>query len=306
MVSSQGFAPVSSRQGVVSGLSKPPLAKKGRLHEYAPDIFGLHIVVLLLQWGNYRLPVDCEIVRRKDDPHYRSENRLFRWMLVRFRRPSWAEMVMVVADAADVSKAKGRLIQHRGYFFVRAFARTRCFDSEHTVRDLGTHLPKHHYRRCWVALGEPGRRRTYWTFPNRARLRHIGDVTMVLSQKRRNDGPKPTKILVTNLPEVTARQVVDVYRRRWAVERLIKALKGATGLGQHQVTTDPQRVERSIAMAVMASLMLMKFRALDIPEKGPWSLFTLKRHFPWQLAPAQLERSAEQRLRTGRQERKAA
>ena len=29
-------------------------------------------------------------------------------------------------------------------------------------------------------------------------------------------------------------------------------------MGQHQVTKDPQRVERSIAMAVMAYLMLVK------------------------------------------------
>ena len=62
---------------------------------------------------------------------------------------------------------------------------------------------------------------------------------MILSKQRRNHGPKQTKILVTNLPEVSARQVVDVYRRRWSVELLFKELKGATGLGQHQVTKDP-------------------------------------------------------------------
>jgi hypothetical protein len=112
--------------------------------------------------------------------------------------------------------------------------------------------------------------------------------------------------LVTNLPDVTARQVVDVYRRRWTVELLIKALKEATGLGQHQVTNDPQRVERSVAMSVMAYLVIVKFRAQDIPEQGSWSLFTLKQHFTWQLAQGQLERAAEQRLRKALQEREAA
>jgi Transposase DDE domain len=285
---------------------KHPLAKKGRLNEYAPYIFGLHMVVVMLHWGNYRIPVDFEMVRRKDQPHYRSENRLFRWMLVRFRRPAWAEMVVVVADAAFASKANLQLIQQRGYFFVMALARTWCFENGHAVKALVTHLPKKHYRRCWVPLDEPGRRRTYWTYTKRACLRHIGDVTIVLSKQRRNDGPNATKILVTNLPAVTARQVVDVYRRRWAVELLIKELKGATGLGQHQVTKDPQRVERSIAMAVMAYLMLVKFRAQDIPERGAWSIFTLKRNFTWQLAHAQLERSVMQRLSKGLQERKAA
>jgi hypothetical protein len=285
---------------------KHPLAKKGRLNEYAPYIFGLHMVVVMLHWGSYRIPVDVEIVRRKDQSHYRSENRLFRWMLVRFRRPAWAEMVVVVADAAFASTANLQLIQRRGYFFVMALARTWCFENGQALKDLVTHLPKKHYQRCWVPLDEPGRRRTYWTYTKRACLRHIGDVTIVLSKQRRNDGPKQTKILVTNLPDVRARQVVDVYRRRWSVELLIKELKGATGLGQHQVTKDPQRVERSVAMAVMAYLTIVKFRAKDIPEQGAWSLFTLKQNFTWELAQGQLERAADQRLRKVLQQRKAA
>jgi Transposase DDE domain len=285
---------------------KHPLAKKGRLNEYAPYIFGLHMVVVMRHWGSYRIPVDVEIVRRKDQSHYRSENRLFRWMLVRFRRPAWAEMVVVVADAAFAATANLQLIQRRGYCFVMALARTWCVENGQALKDRVTHLPKKHYQRCWVPLDEPGRRRTYWTYTQRACLRHIGDVTIVLSKQRRNDGPKQTKILVTNLPDVRARQVVDVYRRRWSVELLIKELKGATGLGQHQVTKDPQRVERSVAMAVMAYLTIVKFRAKDIPEQGAWSLFTLKQNFTWELAQGQLERAADQRLRKVLQQRKAA
>ncbi len=90
------------------------------------------------------------------------------------------------------------------------------------------------------------------------------------------------------------------------IELLMEELKGAVGLGQHQVTKDPHRVERSIAISVLAYLMIMKFRAQDIAQRGVWSMFTLKRHFAWQLAQAQLERSVEQRLRKGLQERKAA
>jgi hypothetical protein len=285
---------------------KPPLAKKGRLNAYAPSIFGLHLVVVMLHWGNYRSPVDVEIVRRKDDARSRSENRLCRWMVVRFRRPLWAAMGVVVADAALASKANLRRIQQRGYTLVMAVARTWCFANGQTLKDLVIHLPKKRYRRCWVPLDEPGRRRTYWTSTKRARLRHRGDVTMVLSKHRRHDGPKQTNILVTNLPAVTARQVVDVDRRRWTVALLIKALKGATGLGQQQVTKDPQRVERSRAMSVMASLMIMTFHAHDIPERGPWSILTLKRNFMWQLAQAQLERSVAQRLCKGLQKPKAA
>jgi hypothetical protein len=86
----------------------------------------------------------------------------------------------------------------------------------------------------------------------------------------------------------------------------MKELKGTTGLGQHQVTKDARRVERSVAISVMAYLLLLKCRTQGIPAKGPWSAFTLKRNFTWQIAQAQLERSVEQRLRKGLQERKAA
>jgi hypothetical protein len=65
-------------------------------------------------------------------------------------------------------------------------------------------------------------------------------------------------------------------------------------------------VERSGAISLMAYLMLLKFRAHDIPEKGPWSVFTLKCNFTWQIAQAQMERSVEHHMRKRLQERKAA
>lgn len=139
-------------------------------------------------------------------------------MLTRFRRPAWAEMLVVVADATFASKANLKLILRRGYFVVIAFARMWRFANGQTLKDLITHLPKKHDRRCSVPLDTPGRRRTYWTYTKQALLRDLGTVTIVLSNQQRNDGPQQTKILVANLPEARARQVVDVYRRRWWVE----------------------------------------------------------------------------------------
>jgi hypothetical protein len=115
---------------------KHPLAKQYRLNEYGPYVFGLHLVVVMRQWGNSRIPVACELVRRQDDPKYRAENALFRWMRVRFRRPSWAEMVVVVADAGFASQANIPLIQRRGFCCVMALARTWCFEHGHALKDL--------------------------------------------------------------------------------------------------------------------------------------------------------------------------
>jgi len=47
----------------------PPLAKTGRLNASAADVVGLHSVGVRRQWGNSRLPVAVEIVRRQDQPH---------------------------------------------------------------------------------------------------------------------------------------------------------------------------------------------------------------------------------------------
>jgi hypothetical protein len=149
-------------------------------------------------------------------------------------------------------------------------------------------LADQHYRRLLCAA--------YWG--TETRLRHLGDVTVVLSTGRRNDGPRQTKILVTNLPEtVTAREVVGVYLRRWWVELLFKALKGVVGMGQPQVIKETDRVERSVAVALIADLRLLKLRAKDIPADRPWSAFRLQRVLAWEVGQAQCKRSARQLAR---------
>jgi hypothetical protein len=74
-------------------------------------------------------------------------------------------------------------------------------------------------------------------YAKRVQLRQLGGVPVVLSTCRRNNGPKQTNILMTDLPETApARESVSVYLRRWSIELLMKELKGVVGLGQHQVT----------------------------------------------------------------------
>ena len=60
---------------------KNPLVKKGRLNEHAPFTVGLHLVLLIAQWGVYRIPLDFRLVQPKTSKGYRSEPRLVRDML---------------------------------------------------------------------------------------------------------------------------------------------------------------------------------------------------------------------------------
>jgi hypothetical protein len=160
---------------------------------------------------------------------------------------------VVTADAAYASRAPVALIQTLGYGYVMALPRPGKFANGKARKALVTHLPRWKSTQLRLPAGNTQRRRTLWVDAKGARLRHLGDVTVVLSKGRRHQGPKHTKILVTNRPEpVTAREVVGVSVRRWWVELLCKELKGGVGLGQQQVTKTPDRVERSVAVAIMA------------------------------------------------------
>jgi hypothetical protein len=197
---------------------KNPLAKKSRLNEYAPYTFGLHVVILIAQWDVYRVPLAFRLVKPKGSKGYQSENALLREMLQEVILPAWCKQVVVVADAAYPSRANLQTIQARHWFFVIAFPRTWKLTNGQHLRDVVTHLPLHHYRKvCLPLLVPSARRRVFWTFAKRAQLRQVGDVTVVLSRRRRNDSPKQTKLLVTNLPQATAHTTVACYLRRWPV-----------------------------------------------------------------------------------------
>lgn len=277
---------------------KHPVAQKTRLSQHHPSGFGCRLVLLMAQWDAYRIPVDVALLRRTDDPAYQPENALFRQMLQAFRRPGWCQALVVTADAADASRANLALIHMLGYWYVMALPRTWKFATGKALKALVTHLPRWKYTQIRMPTVNTQRRRTFWVSTTHARLRHLGDVTVVLSKCRRNDGPKPTNILVTNLPKtVTAREIVGVYLRRWWVELLVKELKGVVGMGQHQVTKQVDRVERSVAVAIMAYLLLLKLQAKDIPADRPWSAFRLQRTLAWEVTQAQCERSARQLAR---------
>ena len=109
----------------------------------------------------------------------------------------------------------------RRWGFVFAIARTWKTVEDKAIKDLVTHLPHIYYQRTRVPrLADAKGCKTCWVYSTRLCLRHIGDVTVMLSKPGRNLGPKQTKILVTTLAEWTPRQVVSAYQRRWPVEQI--------------------------------------------------------------------------------------
>jgi Transposase DDE domain len=277
--------------------TKNPVAQKGRNSKHHPWFFGLRFVLLMAAWDGYRIPVALRLILPKRHVAYRSENALFREMVSAFVPPSWAKLVVVGGDAAYGSKANMRMVQDRDkadaarrWGFVFAIARTWKTVEEKTLKNLVTHVPRKYSQRTQVPRETPGKgRRTFWTYHTRLCLRHVGDVTLVLSKRGRNVGPHNTKLLVTNLAELTPRQVVCIYQKRWAVELMHWELKSGLGLGEHQVSGDKDRSEKSIGIAVLAYLFVIRTCHHEIIPGKSWSIFQLQHALRLRVMTKQVE-----------------
>jgi hypothetical protein len=190
---------------------KHPVAHNTRLSPYHPYVVGFRTVLLMAPWDVYRIPVDFALIRRQDAPDDQPENAWLRQMLQEFRRPRGCHKVVATADAAYASRAHLATIQALAEGYVRALPRTWKFAHGQALNALVTHLPRWQYTQMRLPTVNTPRRRTCWVSATRARLRHLGDVMVVVSTCRCHDGPKQTTSLVTHLAEtVTARASVGV------------------------------------------------------------------------------------------------
>lgn len=277
-----------------------PVAQKGRKGKNKPWFFGIRFVIIAVCWDNYRIPWSFRIILPKDHKDYKKENALFREMVRNFVPPYWVRTVIVIGDSAYCSKenigtvnTKNSADKNCNWFYVFAIARTWKTEEGKSLRNLVTYLPRNQYGRTWIPSLTGRKRKIFWIFGKNIRLRHAGDVTIVLTKKGRNVGPRKTKIIVTNLPGANARQVISIYQRRWPVEIIFKELKSALGLGEHQVTKDKERVEKSLGIAVAAYLFLLRIRKQDIRPGTPWSIFQLQNNLRTEVIANQIEHKME-------------
>jgi Transposase DDE domain len=287
---------------------KNPMAQKGRKSQHKPWFFGIRFALLIVNWGTYRLPAAFRLIGPKSHPEYQKENELFREMVTQFNPPSWAKVVVVEGDAAYGSQENMKMVRQRddddpqrqwGYVF--AIARTWKTVEDKAIKDLVTHLPRKYYKRTWVPRlpGSPGRK-TFWIYSKRLCLRHIGDVTVVLSKKGRNVGPKNTKILVTNLAELMPRDVVFAYQRRWPIEQINRELKSDLGMGEHQVSGEEDRIENSFGIAVMAYLFLIRACHEEMIPGRSWSIPQLQHAFRLRVITNQVAHNVKTELTRAR------
>ena len=190
---------------------KHPWGRTTRHSEPDPSPCGFEAVLRIASWEHVRVPVALALLEPTCRGH---QTMLFRQRLQDCVPPTWVRHMVVVAEAGFAANATLRLITERHYTYVFARPRTRKFTNGKHLRDLVQHLPKSCDARR--ASHKPdGRRRAYWGFLRRATLHHLGAVTIVLSKKRRNDGPKGVNIIVTNRPEASAGGILSMYAWRW-------------------------------------------------------------------------------------------
>ena len=281
---------------------KQPLAHYTRLNEWERFTFAHSVLLLVAHWGRLRIPVGAVVL----DPKRRGQQNIqLRQFLRQFQPPAWCRRVIVLADAGFASKANLQVIQGRGWSYVVCLPRNwKLADGTH-LRDLARYLPKSRYHR--VASSTPDQqRRDYWVFVRRTELRLLGDVTVLLSKKRRNSGPQQVKVIVTNLDNATATTMLSAYARRWGVEVTFRELKSGLHLGQIQVTRRAERVIHALLLPVLAYLLLLRLygRTLE-PEQGA-TLYGLKQRFLEEVTQEHLERTERKWKEKLRQARIAA
>jgi len=183
---------------------------------------------------------------------------------------------------------------HCRWRFVFGIARTWKDEAGKSLKDLVNHLPRKPNKRTWIPkLADAHRRKALWWYGKSMRLAPIGDVMVVLSKTGRNVGPKKTKLIVTHLTEYTPRHIACAYQRRGSVEVLMKELKSGLGLGQHQVTKTVDRVEKSIGIAFLGYLFLLRVGRKEILPRQSGSIFQLQTAFRMQVITNQIQHTMQ-------------
>jgi hypothetical protein len=98
----------------------------------------------------------------------------------------------------------------------------------------------------------------------------LGEVRLVFSTKKKDlhtATPDDVKILLTNDPRLTVREVVELYSLRWQIELFFKELKSTLGFHQYQFQKF-ESVEGWAELALAAFLYLEWYRVQHLSRRA--------------------------------------
>ena len=79
------------------------------------------------------------------------------------------------------------------------------------------------------------------------------------------------------------------------MEQINRELKTDLGLGEHQVSTEEQRIEKSFGIAVLAYLLLIRTGHQEMHPGQPWSIAQLQHAFRLRMLTTQVEHNKAER-----------
>ena len=97
-------------------------------------------------------------------------------------------------------------------------------------------------------------------------------------------------------PLQTINRIRYNQQKRWAIELLHWELKSGLGLGEHQVSGDTNRSEKSVGIAVLAYLLVIRLCRHAILPGQPWSLFQLQHMLRLQAMTNQVEHKVKVKM----------
>ena len=141
---------------------------------------------------------------------------------------------VVVFDAWYMSKELVDFVNGRGLVWVSQAKSNRLIQVDDgswiSVNVFAQGLPKQVFNRIDKVVDE---RRFKWIYETTMMMKHVGMVKLVVLRQRKNS--KTFTFLVSNNTALDGLQILEYYKKRWAIEVFHRDCKQHLGMGEYQV-----------------------------------------------------------------------
>jgi SRSO17 transposase len=168
---------------------------------------------------------------------------------------------VVVFDAWYMSKELVDFIGCRGLSWVSQAKSNRLIQMDDTwisVSRYAKDLSKQSFKRINTTLDE---QRFKWMYEISLVMKNIGLVKLIILRERRNS--KICTFLVSNNTELDGLQVLEYYKKRWAIEVFYRDCKQHLGMGEYQV-------RRLDAVVIHLHLVVLAYTLLKNAWRNPF------------------------------------
>jgi SRSO17 transposase len=201
-------------------------------------------------------------------PRYRKLTNMAADMVRALQAPDGLK-VRVLFDAFYLCTAVVKACESRAFTFFSVAQRNRSFTTpdgrKRKVADLMPGLIRHKGRNAHFKRSR-GRGVCIRLARADGRLGRLGKVRMVVNKRPR--GPwKKCIAVVTNETNLRARQILEIYQRRWPIEVLFKELAQDLGLGDYQML-QKDGIVNHLHVCCLAHLMLTHHSLHGLGEKA--------------------------------------